>query len=249
MQAANQVASMVGGDLDPRWEALVSRDRGADGTFVYSVRTTGVYCRPSCGSRLPNRENVGFYATPADAERAGFRACKRCKPDQGVAIDFAVGQSSLGCLLVAQTNKGVCAILLGDDSKALVRDLRNRFPRAVVTEGGTDVERLLGKVARFIEAPGKGLDLALDVHGTAFQQRVWEALTRIPAGTTVSYTDIARRIGAPKSVRAVAQACGANSIALAIPCHRVVRNDGDLSGYRWGVGRKRTLLEREGVRS
>ena len=242
MTTANQ-------DRDPRWAALVSRDRDADGTFVYSVRTTGVYCRPSCGARLPNRENVAFYATPAEAERAGFRACKRCKPDQDVGIHFALGRSSLGSVLVARTHKGVCAILLGDAPETLALDLRKRFPRAVLTEGGADVERLLGKVTKLIEAPGRGLDLALDAHGTAFQRRVWEALTRIPAGSTVSYADIARRIGAPKSVRAVAQACGANAIAVAIPCHRVVRNDGDLSGYRWGVGRKRTLLEREGVRS
>jgi AraC family transcriptional regulator of adaptative response/methylated-DNA-[protein]-cysteine methyltransferase len=166
-----------------------------------------------------------------------------------VGIQFAVGQSSLGEILVAQTDKGICAILLGDDPEALARDLRERFPRAELTQGGASVERLLTQVASFIEAPAKGLDLALDTHGTEFQCRVWDALARIPAGKTVSYTDIARRIGAPKSVRAVAQACGANSIAVAIPCHRVLRNDGALSGYRWGVGRKRTLLEREGVRS
>jgi AraC family transcriptional regulator of adaptative response/methylated-DNA-[protein]-cysteine methyltransferase len=247
MQAAHHVTATFS-EQDPRWAALVSRDRSAAGAFVYSVRTTGVYCRPSCGSRLPNRENVAFYATPDEAERAGFRACKRCKPDQTVVIYFAVGRCSLGSVLAARTNKGVCAILLGDDPKTLARDLRNRFPRAVLTEGGADVERLLGKVAKLIEAPGRGLDLALDAHGTVFQRRVWEALVQIPAGSTVSYTDIARRIGAPQAVRAVAQACGANSIAVAIPCHRVVRNDGDLSGYRWGVGRKRTLLEREGVR-
>jgi len=146
---------------------------------------------------------------------------------------------------VAQTDKGVCAILLGDDLEALARDLRSRFPRAVLVAGGADVERLLVKVSSLIEAPGKGLELPLDAHGTQFQRRVWKALVAIPAGKTVSYTDIARRIGAPKSARAVARACGANSIAVAIPCHRVVRNDGDLSGYRWGVGRKRTLLERE----
>jgi AraC family transcriptional regulator, regulatory protein of adaptative response / methylated-DNA-[protein]-cysteine methyltransferase len=165
------------------------------------------------------------------------------------AANFALGRFSLGHVLVAQTDKGVCAIALGDDPGALVRDLRKRFPRAVLTEGGADVERLLTKVVNFMEAPAKGLDLALDAHGTEFQRRVWDALTRIPAGKTVSYSDIARRIGAPKSVRAVAQACGANSIAVAIPCHRVVRNDCDLSGYRWGVARKRALLEREGVRS
>jgi AraC family transcriptional regulator, regulatory protein of adaptative response / methylated-DNA-[protein]-cysteine methyltransferase len=174
---------------------------------------------------------------------------KTVKTAEQTTIHFALGRSSLGSVLVARTDKGVCAILLDDDPEALARDLRNRFPRAMLTEGGADVEPLLRRVSSFIETPAKGLDLALDVQGTEFQRRVWEALTRVPAGETVSYTDIARRIGAPKSVRAVAQACGANPIALAIPCHRVVRNDGDLSGYRWGVGRKRTLLEREGLRS
>jgi AraC family transcriptional regulator of adaptative response/methylated-DNA-[protein]-cysteine methyltransferase len=171
------------------------------------------------------------------------------RPGQAAAIHFALGRSSLGSVLVARTGKGVCAILLGDDPKVLAHDLRKRFPRAVLTEGGVDVERLLTTVSSCIEAPAKGLDLPLDTHGTEFQRRVWEALRRIPAGKTVSYTDIARRIGAPRSVRAVAQACGANSIAVAIPCHRVVRSDGDLSGYRWGVDRKRALLEREGVRA
>lgn len=170
-------------------------------------------------------------------------------PGPGETIHFAVGHSSLGGVLVAQTDKGVCAILLGDDLEALAQDLRVRFPRAALVAGGAGVERVLVQVSSLIDAPGKGLGLPLDAHGTQFQRRVWEALVEIPPGKTVSYTDIARRIGAPKSVRAVAQACGANSIAVAIPCHRVVRNDGDLSGYRWGVGRKRTLLEREGFRA
>ena len=168
-------------------------------------------------------------------------------PDSS-AIHFAVGQCSLGSVLIARTNKGICAILLGDDPKALISDLRSRFPRAALTHGSGELERLLAEVESFIESPGRGLDITLDAHGTPFQRRVWEALTRIPVGRTASYTDIARGIGAPKSVRAVAQACGANAIAVAIPCHRVVRNDGALSGYRWGVSRKRTLLEREGIR-
>jgi AraC family transcriptional regulator of adaptative response/methylated-DNA-[protein]-cysteine methyltransferase len=158
-----------------------------------------------------------------------------------------LGRSTLGTVLVARTRKGICAIALGDDPKALVSDLRKRFRRAVLAEGGAGVERLLAQVSSLIEAPARGLDLELDTQGTDFQRRVWEALRKIPAGKTASYTDIARRIGAPSSVRAVAQACGANPIAVAIPCHRVVRSDGDLSGYRWGVGRKRILLEREGV--
>lgn len=246
--AISRIVAAAAKTPDSRWAAVVARDADANGTFVYSVKTTGVYCHPSCGARLPNRENVGFHDTPLEAERAGFRACKRCKPDKSVTIHFAVGQCSLGSVLIARTDKGVCAILLGDDPKALVGDLRSRFPRAALTYGADDVERLLAQVESFIESPGHGLDIALDAHGTAFQRRVWEALTRIPVGSTASYTDIARHIGAPNSVRAVAQACGANAIAVAIPCHRVVRNDGDLSGYRWGVGRKRTLLEREGIR-
>jgi AraC family transcriptional regulator of adaptative response/methylated-DNA-[protein]-cysteine methyltransferase len=149
---------------------------------------------------------------------------------------------------VAATEKGVCAILMGDDPEALVRDLQDRFPRALLKGGDAEFEGLVAKVLSFVEAPGIGLDLPLDVRGTAFQQRVWQALRAIPAGTTVSYTEIAGRIGAPKSVRAVAQACAKNAIAVAIPCHRVVRNDGGLSGYRWGVERKRALLDREAAR-
>ena len=342
---------------DPRWAAVVARDRDADGTFYYSVKTTGVYCRPSCGARLANPGNVRFHRTVADAERAGFRPCKRCKPDQpslekrhaaavaevcrliesaestpGLAalakraglsvhhfhrifkaatgltpreyaaahrtrrvrdgltrsatvteaiydagfnsggrfyatsdqmlgmtpteyraggshtdIHFAVGECSLGSILVAQSAKGVCAILLGDDPDALVRDLQDRFPRATLVGGDDRFETIVARVVGFVEAPSIGLDLPLDVRGTAFQQRVWQALREIPAGSTVSYADLASRIGSPKSVRAVAQACAANTLAVAIPCHRVVRHDGALSGYRWGVDRKRVLLEREGA--
>jgi AraC family transcriptional regulator of adaptative response/methylated-DNA-[protein]-cysteine methyltransferase len=340
---------------DPRWAAVVARDPKADGKFFYSVKTTGVYCRPSCASRLARRENVEFHATAAAAERAGYRPCKRCKPDQpplaaqhavtvaricrriegaddhpslaalareakmsryhfhrvfkavtGVTprayaaahraervrrelsrsrtvteaifdagfnsggrfyatsddllgmtptdyraggaraeIRFAVGECSLGSILVAQSAKGVCAILLGDDPDQLARDLQDRFPRANLIGADRNFEALVAKIVGFVEAPATGLDLPLDVRGTAFQQRVWQALRRIPAGSTATYTDIAQRIGAPKSVRAVAQACAANAIALAIPCHRVIRRDGALSGYRWGVERKRALLERE----
>jgi len=340
---------------DPRWTAVVARDSRADGKFFYAVRTTGVYCRPSCGSRRARPENLQFYATTADAERAGFRPCKRCKPDQpsldrqhaakvakicrlienaeeppslaelagkaglsayhfhrifkavtGVTprayaaahrakrmrselgrgatvteaiygagygsngrfyetadavlgmtpsnyragganteIRFALGECSLGSILVARSERGICAILLGDDPAALARDLQDRFPRARLIGGDKEFERLVAKVVGFVEAPALGLDLPLDVRGTAFQQRVWQALRKIPAGATASYTEIAKRIGAPKSVRAVAQACAANALAVAIPCHRVVRNDGALSGYRWGVERKRALLRRE----
>ncbi len=340
---------------DPRWAAVVARDASADGEFVYSVRTTGVYCRPSCPARLARPENVRFHRTGADAEAAGFRACKRCRPDcpslveehaamvtracrliessdrvpslemlaahaelspfhfhrvfkavtgltprayavahrgkrvrhelgrtgtvtraiyesgynsngrfyaetrmvlgmsptmyraggATAAIRFAIGECTLGSILVAASDRGVCAILLGDDPDRLARDLQERFPRATLIGGDAQFEQLVAKVVGFVEAPGLGLDLPLDVRGTAFQQRVWQALLAVPPGETVSYTEIARRIGAPASVRAVAQACAANPLAVAIPCHRVVRTDGGLSGYRWGVERKRTLLRRE----
>src|SRR3984893_1686767 len=160
-------------------------------------------------------------------------------------ILFAVGQTSLGAILVASSKKGVASILLGDDPDKLVRDLQDRFPKAQLIGADRDYEALVARVVGFIETPGLGLDLPLDVRGTAFQQRVWQALQQIPVGQTVSYADIAQRIGSPKSVRAVAGACAANLLAVAIPCHRVVRNDGSLSGYAWGVERKRMLLDRE----
>jgi len=341
---------------DPRWTAIARRDPRADGTFFYSVATTGVYCRPSCGARRANPRNVRFHSTVADAERAGFRPCLRCRPDQpslaerqaatiaricrtlgradrtpslatlarsadlspsrfhrvfravtgvtprayaaahrakrvrselekkgktvtdaiydagfssggrfyevsdqllgmtptryrdggaGTEMRFAVGECSLGSILVAQSAKGVCAIFLGDDPNALVQELQDRFPRATLRGGDASFERTVAKVIGCVEQPGLGLDLPLDVRGTAFQQRVWQALREIPLGSTASYAEIATRIGAPTGSRAVAQACGANPLAVAIPCHRVVRSDGSLSGYRWGVERKRRLLENE----
>ncbi len=349
-------AGEVPAELDPRWALVAARDRSADGAFYYSVSTTGVYCRPSCAARLPNPRNVRFHPTCAHAEQAGFRPCKRCKPNQAslearhaakvaracrliegadeaptlaelaaaaglsphhfhrvfkaatgltpkdyaaahrakrvrdelkrsdtvteaiygagfnsnsrfyeradamlgmtpsdfraggtnTDIQFAVGECSLGSILVAKSPKGVCAILLGDDPDTLLRDLQDRFPRARLIGGDADFEAMVAQVVGFIEAPGLGFGLPLDVRGTAFQQRVWQALREIPTGSTASYTEIARRIGAPKAVRAVAAACAANALAVAIPCHRVVRTDGALSGYRWGVERKRALLAREG---
>ena len=160
-------------------------------------------------------------------------------------IRFAIGRCSLGAILVAASDKGVCAILLGDDADALLRDFQDRFPRAHLIGGDAAFERLVALVVGFVEAPAVGLDLPLDVRGTAFQQRVWLALRAIPPGATASYADVARRIGAPRSVRAVARAIASNPIAVAIPCHRVVASDGALTGYRWGVERKRALLERE----
>jgi AraC family transcriptional regulator of adaptative response/methylated-DNA-[protein]-cysteine methyltransferase len=160
-------------------------------------------------------------------------------------IRFAVGETSLGAILVASSKKGVASILLGADPDTLVRNLQDRFPKARLIGADGDYEALVATVVGFVEAPNLGLDLPLDVRGTAFQQRVWQALQEIPVGQTVSYAEVARRIGSPKAVRAVAGACAANNLAVAIPCHRVVRNDGSLSGYAWGVERKRVLLDRE----
>ncbi|HZV98515.1 MAG TPA: bifunctional DNA-binding transcriptional regulator/O6-methylguanine-DNA methyltransferase Ada [Methylophilaceae bacterium] len=344
-------------EQDPRWVSVLRRDTAADGQFYYSVKTTGVYCKPSCAARPARPEHVRFHGTREEAELAGFRPCKRCKPEQppltqqqavmvagicrlieqaetvpnlealaahaglsiyyfhrvfkaitgltpkaytaahrvkrirnelersgsvteaifdagynsnsrfyeksnqvlgmtpsdyraggaNTEIRFAIGECSLGAILVASSAKGVCAILMGDDPNALVQDLQDRFPRANLVGGDSEYEQLVAKVVGFIETPAIGLDLPLDVRGTAFQQRVWQALREIPAGSTASYTEIANRIGLPQAVRAVAGACAANALAVAIPCHRIIRNDGALSGYRWGVERKRALLEREAV--
>lgn len=175
----------------------------------------------------------------------GMRARDYRAGGVGALIRFAVGECSLGAILVAQSQRGICAILLGDDPERLVRELQDRFPQAGLIGGDAEFERLVAQVVGFVELPSLGLNLPLDLRGTAFQERVWQALREIPAGVTVSYADIAQRMGAPRAVRAVARACGANTIAVAIPCHRVVRRDGDISGYRWGVERKRELLRRE----
>jgi AraC family transcriptional regulator of adaptative response/methylated-DNA-[protein]-cysteine methyltransferase len=342
---------------DPRWSRIVARDKTADGHLWYSVSTTGVYCRPSCPSRVANPKNVQLHDSLESAKATGFRPCKRCKPDgvsieaenavlvaracrlieesedelslealadaigrspsyfhrkfkaitgltpkayatghrakkirQGLAsgntvtetiydagfnssgrfyekstdmlgmtpsryraggtdeeIRFAVGQTSLGAILVASSSKGVAAILLGDDPDELVRDLQDRFPKAHLIGADRDYEDLISRVVGLVETPGTGLNLPLDVRGTAFQQRVWQALQEVPIGETVSYAEIARRIGSPRAVRAVASACAANNLAVAIPCHRVVRMDGSLSGYAWGVERKREIIRREAM--
>ena len=160
-------------------------------------------------------------------------------------IRYATGECSLGAILVAQSDRGICAIFIGDTQDDLVRDLKAKFPDASLIETAQELAHIINRVANFIEAPHLGLDLPLDIRGTNFQQLVWQALSKIPAGSTSSYTDIAKSIGAPKAVRAVAGACAANTLAVAIPCHRVVKNDGTISGYRWGLERKRLLLERE----
>ena len=193
--------------------------------------------------------DAGFNATGRFYEQAGALLGMTPRQYRAGGVDariaFAIAQTSLGALLVARSARGVCAISLGDDPDALLRELQDRFPRAELVGGDAGFERLVAQVVGLVEQPGVGHDLPLDVRGTAFQQRVWQALRRIPPGQTASYADIAARIGSPKAVRAVAQACAANTLAVAIPCHRVVRSDGALSGYRWGVARKRALLERE----
>jgi AraC family transcriptional regulator of adaptative response/methylated-DNA-[protein]-cysteine methyltransferase len=338
-------------------EAIRRRDPAYDGAFVFAVATTGIYCKPSCPSRPARPDNISLHATPADAEKAGFRPCKRCRPNEvagahphaaavaracalirsseetpkletlaaasglspfhfhrvfraltgvtpknfaaaeksrraqaalrsaatvteaiygsgfssasrfyetsnarlgmtpkalraggkGATIRFAVGQTSLGAILVAATEKGICAISLGDDPEQLLRDLQKAFPNANLLGAEPDFERTVARVVGLVEAPGQTLDLPMDIRGTAFQQRVWAALLAIPPGTTSSYAQIAGVIGRPGAARAVAKACAGNTLAVAIPCHRVIRTDGGLSGYRWGIDRKRELLNREGA--
>jgi AraC family transcriptional regulator of adaptative response/methylated-DNA-[protein]-cysteine methyltransferase len=203
-----------------------------EGTAFYSVKTTGVYCRPSCAAR-PRPENVAFHATRAEAERAGFRPCKRCKPERE-ALHVAMGTTSLGLTLVARSDKGVCAILFGGSRAKLTYDLRVRFPDAVFLAEDAALER-------FVD----GSDFALDQRGTDFQMRVWRRLRKIPRGATASYAGIAKSLGMAKAVRAVARACAANPIAIAVPCHRAVKSDGSPSGYRWGTERKQALHGRE----
>ncbi|GAC1304552.1 MAG: bifunctional DNA-binding transcriptional regulator/O6-methylguanine-DNA methyltransferase Ada [Vulcanimicrobiaceae bacterium] len=346
---------------DERYERIRRREPG---DFVYAVRTTGVYCRPVCAARLARRGNVSFHATPDDAERAGFRACKRCRPrdaspderrrrivaaaqrfivasedpptlaaiaahvglsrfhfrtlftahcgitpsayalahrtrrfrdglraaatvtaamtgagfsstsrvyerldgilgmtprafrrgGDGTTIRYAIRLCALGRVLVAATERGICALSLGDDARALDAELHASFPQATfVRDGAADADAdaaarfaaLVVAAVAFVDAPRGELDVPLDILGTAFQQRVWRELRALAPGTTASYRDVARRIGRPTAARAVANACAANAIALAIPCHRVVTGAGEPSGYRWGVARKRALLARE----
>jgi AraC family transcriptional regulator of adaptative response/methylated-DNA-[protein]-cysteine methyltransferase len=190
--------------------------------------------------------NGRFYATANEV--LGMTPSNYRAGGARTAIRFAVGECSLGAILVAQSERGICAILLGDDPDALARELQDQFPRATLLGGDAAFEQLVSKVVGFVEAPALGLDLPLDVRGTAFQQRVWQALCEIPCGKTCTYSEIAEKLGRPSATRAVAGACAANTLAVAIPCHRVVRTDGSLSGYRWGVERKAKLLHAEGVR-
>ncbi|MEX2450122.1 MAG: bifunctional DNA-binding transcriptional regulator/O6-methylguanine-DNA methyltransferase Ada [Rhodospirillales bacterium] len=342
------------------WQAVSERDGAYDAVFVFAVKTTGIFCKPSCPARRPLRRNVVFYAGYDEATANGYRPCKRCKPDPRMGYDaradviadacrrienaienaegenvsladlagpaglsphhfqkvfkavagvspkeyavatrsdkirrrlnhapsiteaiydagytsagrfyeqagkilgmtpseyknggaeldikFALGECSLGTILVASSTKGICGISLGDDPEDLLRDLEDRFRNATLIGGDADFEDTVARVVGLIENPRASADLPLDIRGTAFQHKVWKALCDIPVGQTKSYRDIAETIGAPAAARAVAAACAANRLAIAIPCHRVVRRDGGLSGYRWGIDRKRKLLARE----
>jgi AraC family transcriptional regulator of adaptative response/methylated-DNA-[protein]-cysteine methyltransferase len=340
---------------EQHWNAVAHRDRRSDGLLYYGVKTTGIYCRPSCPSRLPRRENVSFFPTCIAAETAGFRACKRCNPQSsaptdiraaiieracrrieaaesevrlanlaaeaelsrwhfhrlfklvtgvtpkqyaraahmkrfrsaltaagsvtaaiydagynsssraytaaaerlgmtptafragshGETIHYSLARCYLGWVLVAATERGICSIEFDSDSDRLAEKLKSSFPRAEIKRAGPEFADTIEKVTQFLDQPGHGLDLPLDIRGTAFQQKVWQALREIPAGQTRTYGDVAQIIGEPRATRAVALACAANKIAVAIPCHRIIRRDGNLSGYRWGVDRKQTLLARE----
>lgn len=340
---------------DSRWLAVEARDNRADREFVFAVKTTGIFCRPSCSARRPLRKNVLFYTDPQAAQEAGFRPCKRCQPDklapelqraervtqacriieasdspltldalaaqvamspfhfhrlfksltgltpnawqkalrtrrlreqlsqaetvtraafdagfqsssnfyqqansalgmtarqyrQGgeqATVRFVVGTCQLGEFLVAESERGICAILLGDSPELLITELETLFPHASLVADDPVFAQRVAQVVSVLEQPARKFELALDIQGTAFQQQVWQALRSIPVGETVSYRDLATRIGKPKAVRAVAGACAANKLAVIIPCHRVVRNNGELSGYRWGVERKQQLLEIE----
>jgi AraC family transcriptional regulator of adaptative response/methylated-DNA-[protein]-cysteine methyltransferase len=337
------------------WEAVRSRNRAFDGIFVYAVRSTGIYCRPSCPSRRPRREHVQFFDSPAEAEQAGYRACRRCQPEKqtpdepnlalvqricrhlseprdqiptlnqlaqefhlspyhlqrtfkrivgvtprqyaeaqrlarfkmhlkdgesvtdalyqagyasnssaytqaarqfgmtpatyrdggAAAIAYTVTETPLGWLLVAGTMKGLCAVRLGDSPAALETELTNEFPAAGVTRADAGLGAPVMALMSYLHGAQPHLDLPLDVRATAFQQQVWRALQTIPIGSTRSYGEVAAAIGRPTAARAVARACATNPVALVIPCHRVIREDGNLGGYRWGLERKERLLAQE----
>ena len=330
----------------------MARDARQDGRFVFAVRTTGVYCRPSCPSRRPRRDSVEFFADPTQAERAGYRACLRCKPTEissqalmvtrtrrlldeaegvltlaelskrvgvspfhlqrlfkratglspreyqsarrmqqvkhglrkgddvttalydagfgspsrlyektdpqlgmtpgtyrrgghGVTVSYAIAPSPLGRILVAATPRGLCAVRFGDSAADLERELRAEFHAATLVRDELAMRAFIEPLLASLRGERVTIDVPIDVRATAFQKRVWDALRRIPAGETRSYSDVAKEIGEPKAVRAVARACAGNPVAVAVPCHRVVRSDGELAGYRWGIARKRKLLEQE----
>jgi AraC family transcriptional regulator, regulatory protein of adaptative response / methylated-DNA-[protein]-cysteine methyltransferase len=339
-------------ELQNRWQQVMARDARQDGRFVFAVRTTGIYCRPSCPSRRPRRDSVEFFPNPNEAERAGYRACLRCKPTEvssqaqyvtrarqlldnaegvvtlaqlsrqvglspfhlqrlfkratglspreyqsarrmqqvksqlrkgndvttalydagfgsssrlyekapqhlgmtpgeyrrggaGATITFAITPTPLGRLLVAATERGLCAVRFGENASELERNLRDEFHAAELHRDDSAMRKYINPLLASIRGENTVIDLPLDVRATAFQMKVWETLRQIPSGETRSYSEVAREIGSPAAVRAVARACASNPVALAVPCHRVVRSDGDLAGYRWGIERKKKLLERE----
>lgn len=230
---------------DARWAAVQRRDRQADGAFVFAVTTTGVYCRPDCPGR-PLRRNVRFFEGQAAAREAGFRPCKRCRPDEArETLTWDVQPCALGQVLAAVTDKGLAAVLLGDHAPSLERDLATRFPKARLVRDAVALAPTMTAVSARLADPAAALDIPLDPRGGPLAQAVWTALRAIPAGTTTSYGALARAIGRPGAARAVAQACAANPLAVVTPCHRVVRAGGEISGYRWGVERKRALRARE----
>jgi AraC family transcriptional regulator of adaptative response/methylated-DNA-[protein]-cysteine methyltransferase len=232
---------------DKRWAAGLARDRAADGHFFTAVRTTGVYCLPSCTGR-PKRENVEYHLTAASARAAGFRPCKRCRPDEiRERLRYASVPTELGLVTAAVSDTGLRAVVFGDGQAETLADLARRFPRAQLSEDSAGLAATMAKLADLIARPAGSTRMALDAHGADFQQTVWAALRAIPSGRTMSYAEVARAIGRPRAARAVAQACAANPLAVVTPCHRVVRGDGALSGYRWGVERKRALLAREAM--
>ncbi len=227
-------------DDDARWAAVQRRDRAAEGAFLIAVKTTGVYCLPSCQGR-PLRKNVEFFGGAEAARAAGYRACKHCRPDTPrEVLTWAHTETGLGRVLVAASPAGVRAILPGEE----VTSLAGRFPKARLVADAAGLSATLEAVRASID-DGAGFDLPLDAAGGELAQAVWAALRAIPEGETRSYADVARAIGRPRAARAVAQACAANPLAVVVPCHRVVRSDGALSGYRWGPERKAALLARE----
>ena len=342
---------------DRYWEATLQRDSQSDGSFVFAVRSTQIYCRPSCPARRPLRRNTLFFRTPLDAEQQGFRACHRCRPNrmdpavmlvrqaaamlassqeesfrlgklaaklnsspaqlrrafhrvtglapkdfeqafrlrklkqllrggssitdalyacgygsssrlyektnshlgmtpasyrkggEGMKIGFTVGNTTIGKVLVASTDRGVSAVYLGESEKDLVGELRDEYPNAELVRAADQHKDWLTEVLHRVEGSVPSMDLPLDVQATAFQRRVWNELQKIPRGTTRTYTQVARALGKPRSVRAVARACATNPVSIIVPCHRVIRTDGTLAGYRWGLQRKQKLLEREAQQS
>jgi AraC family transcriptional regulator of adaptative response/methylated-DNA-[protein]-cysteine methyltransferase len=346
---------MTTSNANQKWSMVLARDTKADGRFVYAVKSTGIFCRPTCPSRRPRRENVEFFNSPAQAQQAGYRACRRCTPlernpqsqkveaacryidenldvtlsltaisrhvaispfhfqrmfkrmlgispreyqqarragkfrqallsdgsvteaiyeagfssssrayesvpaqlgmtpsefkrgGDGIEIRCTVISTELGKLLVATTPRGVCAVRFGESEAALLRELKKDFNAAEIRRDDVGLESVATQIKQLLSGSAAPLNIPLDLRGTAFQQMVWKELRRIPQGQTRSYTDVAKAIGKPKAVRAVANACGSNPVAIVVPCHRVVQKNGSLAGYRWGVKRKAALLEKEAV--